>query len=117
MGDSIGANLAADAIAAALNQDPTVTTVGPDAGTPSDVYYIPFFQSSATIYEVAVGQYDLPTSINEWANTGSSILRKSYGLDTYATFTYVSSIPLPAAAWLFSSALFSLLASKKLRVT
>jgi hypothetical protein len=97
--DPLSARLA---VLNALNDEPAVETVGPGVGvgSTSDSFLIGFDKSPAPDRIVSVGgEYS-----NTWGSGGIAILREPSEVAFYADFT-PAVVPVPAAVWLFGSAL------------
>jgi len=90
------------AVLNALNDEPAVETVGPGGGvgSTSDLFLIGYDKSPIPERIVSVaGEYS-----NTWGNGGIAILTEPSEVAFFADFT-PAVIPVPAAVWLFGSAL------------
>lgn len=116
-GDMAGASAATTAVIAALGGDKRTTALHNPGGylTSADVFFVPVAENDVRTTTIdAYGEGDWQTfSDYTYFLTGNQSISKSIGINgfgsryVYATFE-TSVVPVPAAAWLFASALFGL---------
>ncbi len=103
-GDSAAAFAAANEINLILNTELSIPdSVGPNSNTPSTWFYIPYAVVGNDSLQATAGGYDVFTPDEwAWAWAGLSIENPQ----SFAVFSAVATaVPVPAAIWLFGSAL------------
>lgn len=100
-GDSASTQAAANAINLILNSEPTVPgEVGPSAGNARGIYGLPFAVTSESGVQTFGGSYTLFTP-DVWSTVGAS----KFPDNTTDIYAILTPVPVPAAVWLFGSAL------------
>ena len=113
------ASAAVDAVVAALNPAGALR-VGEeviDTLNPLQEFFNVGYGSTGNGALAAVDIVQAGIDVGTWANLGAANLLYNGDERTYATFTEVSAIPVPAAVWLFGSGLLGLVGMARRKKT